>query len=141
MDALHEVFMIVDRNGHIMWTDHGPSAAAIPDKLANWEAVWAHRDTLAVLAHSHPLGPDDFSAEDRTTMIATVKGLGRPVWFGLVTPNLTVVRLVEGTDAVRGTTMPPFLEPAWARKLRRVSSMMRSQPKPSRIEIGGSNAT
>lgn len=139
MDALHEVFMIVDKYGHVMWQDHGPSAVAIPDKLSNWEAVWAHRDNLAVLAHSHPVGPDDFSSEDRTTMFATVKGLGRPVWFGLVTPNITVVRLVEGSDTVGGITLLPFLEPAWARKLRRVSGMMRSQPKPSRIETGGSN--
>ena len=93
---MREVFFLVDGEGRVLWSDASTSAVALPDSRARWEAIWAHREVLHELSHSHPLGPDDFSEEDQSTMDALELALGRRLRFSLVTPNGYFVRDAAG---------------------------------------------
>jgi hypothetical protein len=112
-----EVCFLVDAEGGVLWTDRSTSAIALPDSPPRWRAIWAHRDRIAVIAHSHPHGPLAFSDEDRTTMTAIDAGLGRPVRYAVVTIDALLYREADGRLAVAGT------EPGWAAELRRASGM------------------
>ncbi len=88
----------------------------LPDSRARWEAIWRLRDELEEIAHSHPVGPLGFSAEDETTMAALTEALGRPVRFSVVAPDGMVVR-EDGRDFIVTE------EPAWAGHMRADSGM------------------
>ena len=62
MTAGREVCLLIGRGGAILWADASDSATALPDSRARWEAIWRHRDELEIIAHSHPAGPEAFSA-------------------------------------------------------------------------------
>lgn len=115
---MREVFFLIGRNGAVLWSDAGDSAAALPDTRERWDAIWRLRDEIEELAHSHPAGPLGFSHEDETTMEALVAGLGRAICFSVVAPNGTVRRQKEGDVRV-----PINEEPWWAALLRRASGM------------------
>ena len=111
-----EVCLLIGRDGTVLWSDASDSPVALPDSRARWEAIWRLRDELEEIAHSHPVGPLGFSAEDETTMAALTEALGRPVRFSVVAPTGMVVR--EGGEDVRITE-----EPEWASRLRAESGM------------------
>ena len=111
-----EVFFLIGPGDVVLWSDAGQTALALPDSRARWEAIWAHRADLVELAHSHPVGPEAFSAEDVSTMEALDQALGRRLRFSLVTPTQYLVR-GEGDDAV---TAPG---PSWVPSLRRASGL------------------
>ncbi len=93
---MREVCFLIDVKGAVIWSDAGPNAAALPDSRARWEAIWSSRETLAEIAHSHPIGPRAFSHEDETTMEALDAALGRKLRFSVVAPNGLVVREADG---------------------------------------------
>ena len=68
-----EVCFLIGKGGAILWADASDSPAALPDSRARWEAIWNNREHLEVIAHSHPVGPAAFSAEDNSTMEALWK--------------------------------------------------------------------
>lgn len=109
---MREVFLIIGRGGAVLYADAGTSPAALPDSRARWEAIWAHRDELEVLAHSHPLGPAAFSDEDKSTMAAIDSALGKPVRYVVVAPAVVI--------DTAGQVSP---EPWWAGLLRLASGM------------------
>lgn len=111
---MREIFFLVDAAGQVLWQDTADSPLALPDSRARWEAIWRHREGLFELSHSHPLGPDTFSDEDRTTMDALELALGRRLRFSLVTPGGYFVRGDDGA-----VTRAPA--PAWATTLLSLS--------------------
>jgi hypothetical protein len=111
-----EVCLLIGRDGAVLWRDASDSPVWLPDSRARWEAIWRLRDELEEIAHSHPVGPLGFSAEDETTMAALTEALGRPVRFSVVAPDGMVVR-EDGRDIL------VTREPAWAAILRSGSGM------------------
>lgn len=87
-----EVFAIIGAGEQILWTDASHSPVALPDSRARWEAIWSRKELIVELTHSHPVGPDTFSAEDVSTMEALELALGRALRFSLVTPGGYFVR-------------------------------------------------
>lgn len=112
-----EVFFLIGANDAVLWSDASDSPLALPDSRARWEAIWSRRTEVLELAHSHPLGPEDFSAEDVSTMHALDDALGRRLKFSLVTPTQYLVR-----DA-HDRAVPAPSVPAWVAALRRASGI------------------
>ena len=121
---MREVCFLIDVKGAVIWSDAGPNAAALPDSRARWEAIWTHRETLAEIAHSHPIGPRAFSLEDETTMEALDAALGKKLRFSVVAPDGRVVRDEKGE--VRTSEERPW----WAALLRLASGMPPSPQSP-----------
>ncbi|MFY0525021.1 hypothetical protein ACN28I_18320 [Archangium gephyra] len=113
---LREVCLLIGRGGTVLWSDASDSPVWLPDSRARWEAIWRLRGELEEIAHSHPVGPLGFSAEDETTMAALTEALGRPMRFSVVAPDGMVVR--ENGRDVRVTE-----EPCWTGRLRVESGM------------------
>lgn len=109
-----EVFFLIGANDTVLWSDASDSPLALPDSRARWEAIWSRRDELHELAHSHPVGPDEFSTEDLTTMHALDAALGRRLRFSLVTPNGYFIRFDD--DSAKASSAP-----TWAGELALVS--------------------
>jgi hypothetical protein len=118
MGNKREVFLLIGRGGAILWSDAGDSAVAIPDSRTRWNAIWERRDDIEEIAHSHPVGPARFSAEDLSTMEALDSGIGQRLRYSIVSPQGMVVR--TGKD---GVDEPVSDEPWWAALLRRASGM------------------
>ena len=117
-----EICLLLGRDGRVLWSDVSDSPVLLPDSRARWEAIWRLRAELVEIAHSHPVGPLGFSAEDESTMEALQGALGWPVRFSVVAPEGMVLR-AEGRD------LPVVEEPAWAEPLR-VASGMRPRSRP-----------
>jgi hypothetical protein len=113
-----EVCFLVGRGGAVLWSDASPSPVALPDSRERWEAIWRLRDELEEIAHSHPVGPLHFSAEDESTMEALNGALGREVRFSVVAPAGMIARQGDRNEDVRE-------EPWWAALLRLASGMRR----------------
>ncbi|MGE0871528.1 MAG: Mov34/MPN/PAD-1 family protein [Kofleriaceae bacterium] len=114
---MREVCVLIGKHGEILWADASTSPTALPDSRARWEAIWTRRDAIEIIAHSHPVGPAAFSAEDESTMAALDQALGRPVRYCVVAPRVTITRL--GSDRLE--TISP--EPWWVGLLRLASGM------------------
>ena len=129
---LREVFVLLGDDGRVLWSDASQSPVRLPDSRARWEAIWALRDRIVEIAHSHPIGPLAFSREDATTMRALVSALGRPLLFSIVAPD-GMVRRVEPVD---GGEAPPARvvedEPPWTNALRLASGMQAARDKSGR---------
>lgn len=111
-----EVCFLIGANDTVLWSDASDSPLALPDSRVRWEAIWSRREELHEIAHSHPLGPEQFSAEDLSTMHALDAALGRRCRFSLVTPTQYLVRGPE--DEAIATTAP-----GWVEALRRASGL------------------
>jgi hypothetical protein len=111
-----EVCFLIGAGDEVLWSDASTSPLALPDSRERWEAIWSRREVLVEIAHSHPLGPETFSAEDRSTMEALDAALGRKLRFSLVTPTQYLVR-GDRDEAV--TAVPP----PWVGELRRASGI------------------
>lgn len=121
MRAQREVCFLVGKGGAVLWSDASDSPVALPDSRARWEAIWNLRDELEVIAHSHPVGPSAFSAEDTSTMEALDSALGKSMRYMVVAPTLTIAR--HGT----GKTEEVIPEPWWAALLRLASGMTKQK--------------
>ncbi len=108
--------LLIGRGGTVLWSDASDSPVSLPDSRARWEAIWRLRGELEEVAHSHPVGPLAFSAEDESTMAALLQALGRPLRFSVVAPSGMVVRQ-EGRD------VSVTEEPWWTGLLRLASGM------------------
>jgi hypothetical protein len=120
MQRMREVCLIVTRADAVVYADASASPAALPDSRARWQAIWDHRAELGVVAHSHPLGPSAFSAEDESTMAAIDSALGTDVRYVVVAPRTSIVRV-----GARGATAELIPEPWWVDLLRLASGMTR----------------
>jgi hypothetical protein len=113
---MREVCFLIGKGGAILWSDTGPSAVALPDSRARWEAIWNRKDDLEEIAHSHPIGPLAFSNEDETTMEALNSALGRALVFSVVAPD-GMIRREQNRDVLVKE------EPWWTRLLRLASGV------------------
>src|SRR5262245_9283592 len=111
-----EVCFLISHDGSVLWADASTSPVALPDSRDRWEAIWALRDDLAEIAHSHPVGPSAFSAEDESTMKAVDSAPGRRLRYSVVAPRRMIVR-------ADGETFEIDDEPWWAGLLRLASGM------------------
>ena len=111
-----EVCFLIGVDGSILWADASHSPVALPDSRDRWEAIWQLRNELAEIAHSHPVGPSAFSAEDESTMAALDAALGRTLRYSIVAPRTMIVR-------ADGETFEVNPEPWWAGLLRLASGM------------------
>lgn len=121
MDKRREVLLLIGEGDVVLWSDASGSATALPDSRARWEQIWALRERLVEIAHSHPVGPQAFSREDETTMAALVTALGRPLTFSVVAPR-GMVRCTKADDETFAAS-PVTTEPWWAELLRLASGM------------------
>lgn len=106
--------------------------ASIPDQRERWELIWAHRDKITEIAHSHPGNYLDFSHEDLTTMEAVEAGTGKQFTWSIITQNGFRSR-TGGHDVDRTDT------PWWLELLRRLSygaNRRKPQPRRKRKEAG-----
>jgi hypothetical protein len=113
--AEREVLFLLDEAGEVLWSDAG-SASALPDSRERWEAIWAVRDRLEAIAHSHPHGPLAFSAVDESTMAGIDEGLGRALRYLVVAPSGVIERRGEATERIE-------CEPRWVERMRIESGM------------------
>jgi proteasome lid subunit RPN8/RPN11 len=113
---MREVCFLIGRGDAILWADASDSPSALPDSRARWEAIWHHRDQLAAIAHSHPVGPAAFSAEDLSTMQAIDSALGCSMRYCVVAPRVTIARAGDRDEQLTA-------EPWWAGLLRLASGM------------------
>ena len=111
-----EVCFLIGANDTVLWSDASTSPLALPDSRERWEAIWQRRAELVEIAHSHPLGPEQFSMEDITTMRALDDALGKGCRFSLVTPTQYLVR---GERDVAVVASPP----PWVAALRTASGL------------------
>lgn len=111
-----EVCFLIGADGSILWADASESPVALPDSRDRWEAIWELRHDLYEIAHSHPVGPSAFSAEDLSTMAAIDAALGRKLRYSVVAPRTMIVRADDETFELNP-------EPWWAGLLRLASAM------------------
>jgi hypothetical protein len=116
-----EVCFLIGKGGSILWADASDNPAALPDSRERWEAIWTYRDELEVIAHSHPLGPSAFSAEDDSTMEALDSALGKVMHYMVVAPRVTIAKAGDGLVE----QVSP--EPWWAALLRLASGMRKEE--------------
>jgi hypothetical protein len=114
---LTEVCFLLDAAGTVLWHDVSGDPAALPDSRDRWTAIWAHREVLVEVAHSHPRGPLAFSATDLSTMDALDAALGRPLAYAVVTPENLLRRRPNGHILIDND------EPAWVGELRTASGL------------------
>jgi hypothetical protein len=112
-----EVCFLLDASGVVLWQDASGDPAALPDSRERWCAIWAHREVLAEVAHSHPAGLLGFSAQDLSTMEAIDAALGRPLAYSVVTADKVLRRTPSGC------TLVVDAEPSWVAALRLASRM------------------
>jgi hypothetical protein len=115
-----EVCFLIGKGGAVLWADASDSPAALPDSRDRWDAIWRFRDELEVIAHSHPMGPTAFSAEDESTMEALDSALGKVMRYMVVAPRATITR--TGRDAPTEQVSP---EPWWVALMRLASGMQK----------------
>jgi hypothetical protein len=135
---MREVCFLLDAAGMVLWQDTTGSAGALADSRSRWEAIWARRDALAEVAHTHPGGLLAFSAEDLTTMDAIDAALGRPLAYSVVTAESVLRREPSGVTLVAAR------EPAWVSALRTASGLEGTDGDSEhhvRRTVGGSEAT
>lgn len=85
---MREVALVFDNAGRaIYWHEpRGATAGSLPDDRALWEALWAHREELAGVAHTHPgSGIPAPSHTDVTTWAAVEAALGKRLVWPVVT--------------------------------------------------------
>lgn len=111
-----EACFLIGADEQVLWSDASDSPLALPDSRERWEAIWSRRAELVEIAHSHPLGPESFSAEDVSTMHALDDALGKGVRFSLVTPTQYLVRN-ESDEAIAAPA------PTWVGALRAASGL------------------
>jgi Prokaryotic homologs of the JAB domain len=108
-------FLIGESDG-VLWAERSSNPISLPDSRVRWEAMWRHRDVLAIVAHTHPSGPLAFSSTDRSTMVALDAALGRCLTYAVVTRE-GMLRCTDGVASVSAD------EPWWTWLLRLTSGM------------------
>lgn len=83
-----ESAMVFNREGRaIFWLGpNGCSEGAIADSHILWDRIWRNRDKVGGVAHTHPWeGPTSPSTTDLTTWAAIEAGLGKRLYWPIVT--------------------------------------------------------
>ena len=59
-----EVCFLIGPDESVLWSDASDDPRFMPDSRERWERIWAAREQLVEIAHTHPLGGLHFSATD-----------------------------------------------------------------------------
>lgn len=108
----------------LLW--HKPqlsTATYIPDSASLWRSIWAHRDVITGVAHTHPCADAAWpSATDLSTFDALELGLGRKLTWWIVT-LAEVVTVQRAEDLRQGWVVSASLTdiPRWVTALRTLS--------------------
>ena len=119
---LREVCFLIGDQDVVLWSDASRSPIALPDSRVRWEAIWSRRDQVLEVAHTHPLGGANFSAEDETTMAALDAALGRRLRYSVVTPTQMLRRISGGIPEQPGDLIVEA-EPWWTALIRSASGL------------------
>jgi hypothetical protein len=114
--TVREVCFLIGADDSILWADIGVGPVALPDSRRRWEQIWRLRGDIGEISHSHPVGPSEFSTEDRTTMAAIDVALGRWLRYSVVTGD-AIVRSDSGQ--AEGDE-----EPWWTSVMRAASGIL-----------------
>ncbi|MEQ1501228.1 MAG: Mov34/MPN/PAD-1 family protein [Myxococcota bacterium] len=85
-----EVAVVLDRDHQVLFWHRPPDATsvALPDSRTLWDVLWAERERLGGVAHSHPGSGEPWpSREDLTTFAACEAGLGRRLGWWIATAD------------------------------------------------------
>ena len=121
----HEVCFLIGPNNSLLWSDASDDPRFMPDSRERWERIWAAREQLVEIAHTHPLGGLHFSATDNETMTAINAGLGRALVYSVITPEAMLRRTPQGTTFVDAELA---IEPWWTTLIRVASSHTLDNP-------------
>ena len=118
-----ESALVFDAEGAVIYLHEpqGSTAGSLPDSRALWQVLWAHRDRLGGVAHTHPgAGEPRPSTEDITTFAACEAGLGRRLdWWIASADQAALFRWRGPAKHDYGATEAPL--PAWLDQLRTLS--------------------
>jgi len=83
-----ETAMVFTRTGYpLFWlSPNGCTSSSVPDSEVMWDRIWRNRDCVGGVAHTHPWdGPSGASQTDVTTFAAIEAGLGKRLYWPIVT--------------------------------------------------------
>ncbi|MEL6349922.1 MAG: hypothetical protein AAFV53_42865 [Myxococcota bacterium] len=101
------------------------TVAALPDSRTLWEILWAHRDHLAGVAHTHPgAGLPAPSWTDLTTFAACEDGLGERLIWWIATPDHLAAFTHHGPNRLDYAGRFIHSPPPWLSLLRRHSNII-----------------
>ena len=119
-----EAAVVLNRRGENIydWTPFNRTAGSLPDSQTLWDVLWANKDDLSGVAHSHPgYGDTGPSMEDLTTFAAIESALAdRLDWWIATGDRLVLVRRV-GPDELDYSVLPVSQQPPWLHRLRTLS--------------------
>ena len=99
----------------------GRTPTVIPDSRDLWLVLWANRERLAGVAHTHPAGILTPSRTDLRTFAACEDGLGRRLVWWIVTPAEVVVCSFRDGAPDGYICRPDSDRHTWVDELRRCS--------------------
>jgi hypothetical protein len=110
----------------------GRTSVTLPDSRLLWEVLWAERERIGGVAHTHPgRGEPVPSHEDLTTFAALEAALGRRLDWWIATADELALFRWSGPDKLHYMRSAlPILEAAWLARLRELSSTPPSGEPP-----------
>lgn len=87
---MFEVAVLIDLDhSPIYWHEPLKSSVEIPDSVDLWSQIWANRNSLLGIAHSHPgTGIPQPSTTDLTTFSAIEAALGQRLLWWITSDNI-----------------------------------------------------
>jgi proteasome lid subunit RPN8/RPN11 len=122
---MREAAVVVSVDGEpLFW--HRPESrtvVSLPDSKTLWDVLWDHRDRLAGVAHTHPgSGVPSPSHTDVTTFAAIESGLGRKLFWWILSADVVIVCWWVGPERLAYAKGTVDEVPTWAEELRRLSN-------------------
>ncbi len=136
MDA-REVCFLIGPSDSVLWADASMSPVAMSDSRARWEAIWANREQLVEIAHTHPMGGAHFSGTDERTMKALNEALGRQLIYSVVTPKKMLRRITSNDGTSVDVLMEAADHPWWTALIRMASVHLAPMPQNDGPPPGG----
>ena len=123
---MREAAVVLDRTETpLYWhAPDGRTSAFIPDSHDLWALLWANRERVFAVAHTHPRGHLKPSSEDHSTFAAVEAGLGRRLVWWIVTQERSAAYLfAHSTGSYRQVELPlsDDLGRSWMTSLRALS--------------------
>jgi len=119
-----EAAAVIDPEGAVLaWhLPPGRTAVSLPDSRSLWSTLWAHRDRLGGLAHTHPgTGRPVPSREDLTTFAACEAGLGLRLDWWIATADQVLRFRWCGPGRTDYVSQEPLGPTTWLERLRQLS--------------------
>jgi len=121
-----ETAVVVHKNGGVIhW--HLPknrTAGALPDSRELWDVLWARRELVLGIAHTHPWNGDPYPSQtDLTTFAAVEAGLGRRLkWWVVTMDQVGRLEWSDGTESYLLAIDGAEDDAPWVARLRELSS-------------------